>query len=315
MKSSISIKTKLYAMLIVGWAAIFNLQTAFAYPIYAQQAYENPREPNGRIVCANCHLAQKPVNFESPKAVLPDQVFETVVNIPYDLKAKQILGNGQKGALNVGAVMILPEGFKLAPKEKLDSALKNKVKGLYITPYSPSKDNILVIGPISGDKYQDITFPLIAPNPETNPKTSFIKYPIYVGANRGRGQVYPTGEKTNNNVLTAELTGKIQDIVASEKGDQNIEILSNTGTSKTQIIPKGLELIVTKGQTVQKDQPLTNNPNVGGFGQVETEIVLQSPGRIIGFLLFCLSTILTQTFFVLKKKQFEKVQAIELKKN
>ena len=34
-----------------------------AFPIFAQQAYENPREATGRIVCANCHLAQKPVEF------------------------------------------------------------------------------------------------------------------------------------------------------------------------------------------------------------------------------------------------------------
>jgi hypothetical protein len=34
---------------------------------------------------------------------------------------------------------------------------------------------------------------------------------------------------------------------------------------------------VREGQTVQADQPLTNNPNVGGFGQAETEIVLQNP--------------------------------------
>ena len=31
-------------------------QNAMAFPIYAQQAYENPREANGRIVCANCHV-------------------------------------------------------------------------------------------------------------------------------------------------------------------------------------------------------------------------------------------------------------------
>jgi hypothetical protein len=30
--------------------------TANAYPIFAQQGYPNPREANGRIVCANCHL-------------------------------------------------------------------------------------------------------------------------------------------------------------------------------------------------------------------------------------------------------------------
>ena len=56
-------------------------QPSFAFPIYAQQAYENPREANGRIVCANCHLAQKPTEFEAPSSILPDSVFETVVNV------------------------------------------------------------------------------------------------------------------------------------------------------------------------------------------------------------------------------------------
>ena len=67
--------------------------------------------------------------------------------------------------LNVGAVVIVPEGFKLAPKTRLDSDLKAKTKGVYITPYSPTKENILVVGPISGDKYEDIVFPLLSPDP------------------------------------------------------------------------------------------------------------------------------------------------------
>ncbi|KAG6493138.1 hypothetical protein ZIOFF_048115 [Zingiber officinale] len=41
--------------------------------------YETPREATGRIVCANCHLANKPVDIEVPQAVLPDTVFEAVV--------------------------------------------------------------------------------------------------------------------------------------------------------------------------------------------------------------------------------------------
>ncbi|XP_019246579.1 PREDICTED: uncharacterized protein LOC109226242 [Nicotiana attenuata] len=61
-----------------------------AYPIFAQQGYENPREATGRIVCANCHLANKPVEIEVPQAVLPDTVFEAVVRIPYDMQLKQV---------------------------------------------------------------------------------------------------------------------------------------------------------------------------------------------------------------------------------
>lgn len=286
-------------------------QASFAFPIYAQQAYESPREANGRIVCANCHLAQKPTEFEAPTSVLPDSVFETIVKIPYDLTQKQVLGNGQKGGLNVGAVVILPEGFQLAPKSRLEGELKAKMKGIYITPYSATKENILVVGPIAGDKNQEIPFPILSPDPEKNKNAFYVKYPIYVGANRGRGQIYPTGDKTNNNLYTAAGAGKIQTIQRGEK-EVEITILTTDGQSKTQKIPKEVDLIVKENQTIQQDQPLTVNPNVGGFGQTETEIVLQSPARIYGFVAFCFSVIVSQAMFVFKKKQFEKVQLAEL---
>jgi apocytochrome f len=286
-------------------------QSSFAFPIYAQQAYENPREANGRIVCANCHLAQKPTEFEAPSAVLPDTVFETIVKIPYDLTAKQVLGNGQKGGLNVGAIVLLPDGFKLAPKPRLDAELKAKMKGIYITPYSPTKENILVIGPIGGEKNQEIMFPILSPDPNKDKNVFFVKYPIYVGANRGRGQVYPTGDKTNNNLFTSNVNGKIQEIKQTEKNSE-LTILTSSGESKVLTVPKELPLIVKVNDVIKQDQSLTLNPNVGGFGQAESEVVLQDPSRIYGYVAFCFSVIITQTMFVLKKKQFEKVQAAEL---
>jgi apocytochrome f len=301
---------KLFSLFLLPILMFSLPKTASAFPIYAQQAYENPREANGRIVCANCHLAQKPTEYELPQAVLPNSVFESVVEIPYDTTQKQILGNGQKGGLNVGAVMILPEGFKLAPKTRLDEELKAKTKGVYITPYSPTKENILVVGPISGDKYQDIVFPLLSPDPEKNKDVFYVKYPIYVGANRGRGQVYPTGEKTNNNLFNAVASGKVQEIKTTDKNFE-VTIVSTSGETKVQTIPKELDLIIKENQVVQQDQPVTMNPNVGGFGQTETEIVLQSPARIYGYLAFCISIIITQSMFVFKKKQFEKVQLAE----
>merc|ERR1711908_176260 len=123
-----------------------------AYPVFAQQAYESPREATGRIVCTNCHLAQKPVEVEVPQAVLPDTVFEAVVSVPYDTSVKQITAGGTRGSINVGAVLIMPEGFKLAPKERLSDEIKAKTKGVCVQPYSKTKPNILVVGPIAGDK-------------------------------------------------------------------------------------------------------------------------------------------------------------------
>ena len=78
------------------------------------------------------------------------------------------------------------------------------------------------------------------------------------------------------------------------------------------MVPNGLDLVVKVNQVVQVDQPLTTNPNVGGFGQTETEIVLQDPARIYGYLAFVISIIISQSMLVFKKKQFEKVQIAEL---
>ena len=303
-------KFSLFFLALFSFFFLVIPQPSFAFPIYAQQAYENPREANGRIVCANCHLAQKPTEIEAPTSVLADSVFEAVVKIPYDTTKKQIVGTGQKDGLNVGAIVILPEGFKLAPKNRLEKELIAKTKGVYITPYSKTRENIFVVGPISGEKNQEIIFPILSPDPEKNKDVFYVKYPIYVGGNRGRGQIYPTGEKTNNNVFNAVTAGKIQEIKLEK--DYLITIASASGDLKTQVVPKGLDIIVKENQVVQADQPLTLNPNVGGFGQTETEIVLQDPARIYGYLAFCFSVILSQAFLVFKKKQFEKVQAAEL---
>jgi len=302
--------TKQFFILSLGF--LFTA-SAHAYPIFAQQNYQSPREPNGRIVCANCHLAQKPVEIEVPQAVLPDTVFEAVVKIPYDKQIKQVLANGKKGELNVGAVLILPEGFELAPPERISEEMKSKVGKLYFQPYSSDKKNILVVGPVPGKKYSEMVFPLLAPDPKTNKSVSYLKYPIYLGANRGRGQVYPDGSKSNNTIYTASASGKIVQIEPIEKkGGYQITIQTAAGESVLEALPPGPELVVKLGDLVQTDQALTNNPNVGGFGQTETEIVLQNPARIQGLLIFFSFVLLAQVFLVLKKKQFEKVQLAEM---
>lgn len=287
-------------------------QSAEAYPIFAQQAYENPREATGRIVCANCHLAAKPTEVEVPQSVLPDTVFKAVVKIPYDLKSQQVLGDGNKGPLNVGAVLMLPEGFKLAPEDRIPEEMKEEVQDLYFQPYSEDKDNIIVIGPLPGEQYQEIAFPILSPDPKTDKSLRFGKYAVHVGGNRGRGQVYPNGEKSNNAVYNASADGTITSIAKPEDGGYEVTIQTADGKTVTDTIPAGPDLLVSEGQEVKSGDALTVNPNVGGFGQADTEIVLQNPDRILGLLAFFAIVTLAQIFLVLKKKQIERVQAAEM---
>lgn len=291
---------------------IVNIYEAQAFPIYAQQGYENPREATGRIVCANCHLAEKNISIEVPKSVLPNTVFEATIKLPYNAQNQQILGNGSKGNLNIGAVLILPEGFKLAPAHLRSDKIKEKTKNIYIQPYSTNKENILVVGPMPGNKTQEITFPILAPDPDKDKTIHFLKYPIYAGGNRGRGQVYPNGEKSNNNAIASSYAGKIININEIEKDGYEINIETTDGTILSEKVNKGSELLVKEGDNISVNQWLTKDPNVGGFGQNETEVVLQSPARIQGMIIFFIITALSQIFFVLKKKQWEKVQAADM---
>jgi apocytochrome f len=287
-------------------------KVSYAYPVFAQNAYENPREATGRIVCANCHLAQKPVEIEVPQAVLPDTVFEAVVSIPYDLSVKQVTAAGKRGPLNVGSVLVLPEGFKLAPKERLSDEIKAKTKGVFIQPYSKNKTNILVVGPISGDKNQKIVFPVLSPDPAQDKTVNYLNYPIFVGGNRGRGQVYPSGEKSNNTTFTSTVAGQVTALEPAEKGKTKVTVEATDGQTVTQTIPAGLDISIKVKDVIKVDQPLTLDPNVGGFGQTETEIILQNPNRVKGMIAFFFTVTIAQVLLVLKKKQFEKVQAAEM---
>ena len=305
-------KSLLFALAIGINSFGFCIQESSAYPVFAQQNYSNPRAANGKLACANCHLNQKAIEIEAPQAVLPNSIFEIEVKVPYDITQKQIGANGKPVDLNVGGIVILPKGFKLAPKSQIPPEVKVKNKGVFIAPYSTEFDNILVVGPIAGKTHQELIFPVISPDPEKNSDIKYLTYPFYAGGNRGRGQVYPTGDKSNVNVFGASQAGQITEITTSDKGEFNIIIINSAGIKTSQIVPAGLNLIVKQGDIVKIDQALNSDPNVGGFGQEESEIVLQNPIRIIGYLAFCLSVLITQITLVLKKKQFEKVQAAEL---
>jgi apocytochrome f len=306
------LKSLLFALAIGINSFGFCIQESLAYPIFAQQNYSNPRAANGKLACANCHLNQLAIEIEAPQAVLPNSVFEVEIKVPYDLTRKQIGENGKPTDLNVGGILILPKGFKLASKNQIPEEIKIKNKGVFISPYSTEFDNILVVGPIAGKTHQELIFPVVAPDPEKNSDVKYLTYPFHAGGNRGRGQVYPTGEKSNLNVFGAAQAGQITEIKTSEKGESSIVIVSSNGTKTSQIVPTGLNLIVKQGDIVKTEQALNSDPNIGGFGQEDSEIVLQDPLRIIGYVVFCFSILISQIMLVLKKKQYEKVQAVEL---
>ena len=297
--------------LVIGLALLVAPGASWAYPFLAQQNYDSPREATGKIVCANCHIAKKLTQAEVPQSVLPDSVFTASVKVPYEEGIKEIGADGSEVQLQVGAVVMLPDGFTLAPQDRWTDEIKEETEGVYFSQYSDDQPNILLVGPIPGDQNQEIVFPVLSPNPATDSNIHFGKYQIHVGGNRGRGQVYPTGEKSNNTVFTAPAEGKVSSIDAGENGASVVTIQAADGSTTSETIPVGPELLVSVGDTVEAGAVITNDPNVGGFGQIDAEIVLQDPVRIYGLLAFFAAVAIAQIMLVLKKRQIEKVQAAE----
>ena len=301
----------LFGSLILGLTLLVSPNASWAYPFWAQQNYESPREATGKIVCANCHLANKLTQAEVPQSVLPDSVFKASVKIPYENGLQEIGADGSNVGMQVGAVIQLPDGFTLAPQDRWTDEIKEETEGVYFSQYSDEKSNILLVGPISGDQHQEIVFPVLSPDPATDNNIHFGKYQVHVGGNRGRGQVYPTGEKSNNTTYTAPASGSVASIEPGENGATLVTITTADGEDVTETIPVGPALLLSVGDAVEAGAVITNDPNVGGFGQVDAEIVLQDPVRIYGLLAFFAAVALAQIMLVLKKRQIEKVQAAE----
>merc|ERR1712232_1436081 len=80
---------------------------------------------------------------------------------------------------------------------------------------------------------------------------------IYIGANRGRGQVYPEGNNSNNIQYMSPAYGTISSIDGLK-----ITIDSKNGPV-VQEVGAGADIVVKVGEVVAKDEPLTTNPNVG----------------------------------------------------
>ncbi|KAJ0673843.1 putative DNA-directed RNA polymerase [Helianthus annuus] len=237
--------------------------------------------------------------------------------VPLSQSEKCIVGTGLEGqaALDSGALAIAEHEGKIfyTDTDKILLSGNGDTLRIPLVMYQRSNKNILVIGPVPGQKYSEITFPILSPDPATKKDIHFLKYPIYVGGNRGRGQIYPDGSKSNNTVYNATASGIVSKILRKEKGGYEITIAdASDGRQVVDIIPPGPELLVSEGESIKLDQPLTSNPNVGGFGQGDAEIVLQDPLRVQGLLFFFAAVILAQIFLVLKKKQFEKVQLSEM---
>ncbi|KAI3845748.1 hypothetical protein MKW92_027829 [Papaver armeniacum] len=162
------------------------------------------------------------------------------------------------------AKRVLANVIELSPLDRISPEMKEKMGNLSFR-----------------SKYSEITFPILSQTQLLKKDVHFLKYHIYVGGNIGKGQIYLDGSKSNNTIYNATSAGIISKIWSI-------------------LYPRGPELLVSEGESIKLDRPLTSNPSVGGFGG-DPEIVLQDPSRVQGllfnvlFLLSC-SNVIVRSF-------------------
>jgi Apocytochrome F, N-terminal len=124
-------------------------------------------------------------------SVFPGSTFNLLVEIPTSVGLEQVSPTGVRAQLNVGGVIVLPEGFRLA-----DGA-----DGGYFSSYSPELNHVLVFGPEIASRASTLAINIHVPA-----DTTVNTYQIVIAGNRGRGQLYPDGAPSNNSAGDGWLT-------------------------------------------------------------------------------------------------------------
>ena len=322
-----------------------------SYPIYAQQLYAKPRSKDGTIVCANCHLVPNSVGVGGRKVVgYDDALFVGVRLAGYDTSAEIANPRGLGGAAQkrersslrgaaegtLGGVVVLPEGFKILSKERLNSKMQSTVKGLFVQPWGLDGDqesnfSAFITGPVKGitrplgtphfPSGRDLLFPILTPQSDQEKNELYFGCcPVYVGAARGRGQVYPSGTKSSANSFEPSTGGKVVAVapqrgrlvkVLIKRGAVDRDSSGSSGLRKVKSFEGGLAVKIDETLSGGGNNIILVGSNNGGFGQGATYVYLQSVNRVqftsgIGTL-----GVISQIFLVSKKKQFEKVQGAE----
>lgn len=184
--------------------------------------------------------------------------------------------------MNVGVVLGLPEELTVLNSGAFDSPQVQWEQ--WRSNAGSMKTNAVVAGPISATAYTTIPVAIQASN-EALPGS----VTVYLGANRGRGQAYPSGAASNLVSSRWDASGVVPGrcFLAKRLG---VECWTR-GTSwqmHLQLVGAGHAIRPTSGLRALSEEGgvLDGVVNVGGFGQTEEQLVVQSEPRMYAGLAF-----------------------------
>jgi apocytochrome f len=280
-----------------------------SYPIFAQNAFTTARDSTGKIVCANCHLSASTLHIEVPQSVSSSTVMTLRLTIPAALSSKQLTSSASWLAhSNLGCVLLVPDGFTLAPGTRLRGSEKLLTEGIYLQPFNYNCNNTIVVGPIDCSALRSacsLDFPILSRS-KGRCSTSYCPgtcYSVFGGANVGRGQFYPTGDSSNTLRATRSASLNLR-LMGTRTGLGKLFSRALGATKRAALTACRLKTAASASDTIfSRSYPAARTS--GGFGQQESTLVVQRGARLKSILNISLGIGLSQNSAVCKKRQFE----------
>jgi apocytochrome f len=132
---------------------------------------------------------------------------------------------------------------------------------------------------------------------------------LYLGANRGRGQLYPDGSISNLSLRKAEVLGTCQAITYLPKRYGSVvHVVHSGGVWLGHLLPgQVVEPVIGPHMFVQAESLIGRTLNLGGFGLADVALSVQVPNNLKRFIGLMLLIQGTQLQLLNKKKQYERL--------
>jgi len=147
--------------------------------------------------------------------------------------------------------------------------------------WSTAKPNSYVQGPVRAREFSNQSISFVVGDSKPSSET------VYVGGNRGRGQIYPDGSSSNIGITRAiEDSGLISRIGFQPK--RYGSIVNQHSPTQSDLL-HGLTGQVTRsalspGGIISSDSVVSQARNLGGFGGTEFTITIQTSSSVSTYI-------------------------------
>lgn len=201
----------------------------------------------------------------------------------------QVRSDGSIGPQQVGVALVLGEGIHIQANNWSN--------------WSQTVSSAVAIGPMSSrsSAAQAVSLALDAIPVGTRS--------LYLGANRGRGQLYPDGSISNLSLRKMEVNGTCQAVTyLTKRYGSVVHILHADGVWLAHLLPgQAVDPAIGPRMLSQAEALLARTLNLGGFGLAEVALSVQVPANLKRFIALMLLIQGTQLLLLNKKKQYERI--------